>query len=144
MDDALIHLRVPAATKAAWVRESRAAGMRLTDWIISRVERAVPIKAVPISIPAGVTFADLKMTRTPDGEVEFDWAPIRLICAASGVDVAVFAESDEDAVSGLLSQWYAHHLTAGGARDAAMDDLIDEAAIEDAHDQPYSHQPGRA
>lgn len=36
--DALIHLRVPAATKARWVRESRAAGMRLTDWIIERVE----------------------------------------------------------------------------------------------------------
>ena len=37
--DALIHLRVPAATKARWVRESRAAGMRLTDWIVERVER---------------------------------------------------------------------------------------------------------
>lgn len=37
--DALIHLRVPASRKARWVRESRAAGMRLTDWIIKRVER---------------------------------------------------------------------------------------------------------
>lgn len=37
MSDALIHLRVPAATKARWVRESRAAGMRLTDWITARV-----------------------------------------------------------------------------------------------------------
>lgn len=37
--DALIHLRVPAATKARWVRESRAAGMRLTDWITSKVEK---------------------------------------------------------------------------------------------------------
>lgn len=36
-DDALIHLRVPAATKAAWVRASRAAGLRLTDWIVERV-----------------------------------------------------------------------------------------------------------
>ena len=35
--EALIHLRVPAATKARWVRESRAAGMRLTDWITARV-----------------------------------------------------------------------------------------------------------
>lgn len=38
MTDALIHLRVPAELKARWVRESRAAGMRLTDWIITRVE----------------------------------------------------------------------------------------------------------
>ena len=37
-NDALIHLGVPAATKARWVRESRAAGMRLTDWIVQRVE----------------------------------------------------------------------------------------------------------
>ena len=37
MTDSLIHLRVPAATKARWVRESRAAGMRLTDWITARV-----------------------------------------------------------------------------------------------------------
>lgn len=37
-DDALIHLRVPASLKARWVRESRAAGMRLTDWIIQRME----------------------------------------------------------------------------------------------------------
>lgn len=39
MTDALIHLRVPAELKARWVRESRSAGMRLTDWIVSRVER---------------------------------------------------------------------------------------------------------
>lgn len=36
--EALIHLRVPGALKARWVRDSRAAGMRLTDWIIDRVE----------------------------------------------------------------------------------------------------------
>ena len=38
MTDSLIHLRVSAATKARWVRQSRAAGMRLTDWIVQRVE----------------------------------------------------------------------------------------------------------
>ena len=36
--DANIHLRVPAATKARWVSESRAAGMRLTDWIVARID----------------------------------------------------------------------------------------------------------
>ena len=39
VSDALIHLRVPAAAKARWVRESRAAGMRLTDWISARIEQ---------------------------------------------------------------------------------------------------------
>lgn len=35
--DSIIHLRAPAALKARWVRESRAASMRLTDWIVQRV-----------------------------------------------------------------------------------------------------------
>lgn len=39
MNDAIIHLRVPAETKARWVRESRAEGKRLTDWICEAVEK---------------------------------------------------------------------------------------------------------
>jgi len=35
--EALVHLRVPAATKGRWIRASRVAGMRLTDWIISAI-----------------------------------------------------------------------------------------------------------
>lgn len=38
--DALIQLRVPAALKARWVRESRAVGMKLTDWVVEKMERA--------------------------------------------------------------------------------------------------------
>lgn len=59
MIDALIHMRVPAATKARWVRESRAAGMRLTDWIIQRVEAQPMDKITTISTPQGLDFADL-------------------------------------------------------------------------------------
>lgn len=40
-DSALIHLRVPAAQKALWVRLSRAEGVRLTDWIVGRVEASL-------------------------------------------------------------------------------------------------------
>ena len=53
--EALIHLRVPAATKARWVRESRAAGMRLTDWIVSKVEAQPMHKSTPISISIGMS-----------------------------------------------------------------------------------------
>jgi AraC-like DNA-binding protein len=38
-DEALVHLRVPAAVKGRWVRESRADGQRLSDWLIQRIER---------------------------------------------------------------------------------------------------------
>lgn len=37
--EALIHLHVPAELKARWVQASRADGMKLRDWIISKVER---------------------------------------------------------------------------------------------------------
>ena len=41
-DTATIYLRVPAATKGRWVRESRQAGLRLTDWITRAVEAQHP------------------------------------------------------------------------------------------------------
>lgn len=37
-DDALIHLRVPSSVKARWVERSRAAGVKLSDWVVERVE----------------------------------------------------------------------------------------------------------
>ena len=38
-DDTLIHLRVSRERKGRWVKQSRDVGMKLTDWIIERVER---------------------------------------------------------------------------------------------------------
>lgn len=38
MNDATIHLRVPAETKARWVRESREAGQKLTSWIVEKID----------------------------------------------------------------------------------------------------------
>ena len=55
--EALIHLRVPAELKARWVRESRAAGMRLTDWIVQRVE-AQPMDKTVIEPSAEVRAED--------------------------------------------------------------------------------------
>ena len=52
MADALIHLGVPAALKARWVRESRAAGMRLTDWIVEKVEYKMAQKIIHLALAA--------------------------------------------------------------------------------------------
>lgn len=54
MTDALIHLRVPVATKGRWVRASRAAGMRLTDWIVDTVEAYMAQQMTKIAIPDGL------------------------------------------------------------------------------------------
>lgn len=45
--EALIHLHVPAEIKARWVRASRATGMKLSDWIIQRLE-AIPMNVFKV------------------------------------------------------------------------------------------------
>lgn len=143
MTDSLIHLRVPAATKGRWVRASRAAGMRLTDWITAAVEAHMRQQLTRIIIPEGITFASLRLARDPDGALSFDWSPIEAICRASGLPIERY-EASEDAVCQLLTHWYHAHLANGGERDPVQDDLIAEALTEDASGQPYSYPPGRA
>lgn len=68
--DALIHLRVPAALKARWVRDSRAAGMKLTDWIINRVEGArMNVFKVPESLASKYHGAGYGLAATVDGQL---------------------------------------------------------------------------
>lgn len=145
--DALVHLHVPAATKARWVRASRAAGMRLTDWIIKRVEREeAPVqRAVTISIPPDLGFADLRLARDGDtGDVSFDTAVIERIEASSGLPAGWFMSQPEDAVSGLITHWYSTHRAAGGAPDPVAEDLLSEVRAEDERGGGLSHAPGRA
>ena len=97
-----------------------------------------------IAIPDDVRWEDLRLARDADGDVSFDWAPIERICAASGIDVAVFRDAPEDNLANLLNHWYAAHLAGGGARCPVQDDLIAEALIEEQHGEHVSHQPGRA
>lgn len=85
-----------------------------------------------ITIPDGVSFEQLKLSRDPVTlSVEFDWAPIEAICAASGVDPAVFKDSHEDNVSGLIHAWYMGHLANGGAPDPVQEQLHAEVEAED-------------
>lgn len=145
MTDALIHLRVPSATKGRWVHASRAVGLKLTDYITHAVEAYMQQQMmIKICIPDDVRFSDLKLSRDADGMIRFDWEPIDRICAASGVDPAILKEGPEDNVSGLIVRWYEAHLAAGGARDPVQDDLLGEVLAEDAAGQHHSHAPGRA
>jgi len=146
MTDSLIHLRVPAALKARWVRESRAAGTRLTDWIVQRVEaHNMDPKHVAIGIPEGLKFSDLKLARDPTtGDVSFDIAVIEQICEANGLPSDYFMIRPEDALSGLLTSWYRAHIAGGGEPDPVQEDLIAEAREEDAHGGGLSYQPGSA
>lgn len=139
-----IHLTVLNDIKARWVRESRAAGMRLTDWIVSRVDAQPVTKLITVAIPPGLAFADLKLARDADGMVSFDTAVIARIEVASGLPVGHFMARPEDELSDLITQWYRAHLAAGGAPDQVQEDLISEVRAEDAAGQHHSHAPGRA
>lgn len=142
--DSLIHLRVPGATKGRWVRASRAAGMRLDDWIVDAVEAHMQQQMAKIAIPDDLTFADLNLSRESDGSVSFDWRVIERICEASGLPVEMFRDTPEENVSGLIVGWYQAHRQQGGMADPVADDLIGEVIAEDKAGQAVSHAPGRA
>jgi len=144
MSDALINLRVPAATKGRWVRASRAAGQRLTDYITSAVEAYMQQQLARVAIPERLDFADLRLAREPDGSVSFEWGVIERICAASGIPVELLRDGPEDNVAGLLIGWYCAHRERGGNADPVADDLLAEVQAEDAAGQHVSHAPGRA
>ncbi|MDH4451370.1 MAG: hypothetical protein QE265_12400 [Rhodoferax sp.] len=91
---------------------------------------AVSMKVV---IPMGLEFSALKLRRDPVTlDVEFDWAPIELICEESDIDIDVFREQDEDNVAGLIHAWYLEHLQRGGATDPVQEMLLAEVQAENA------------
>lgn len=68
--EALVHLHVPAATKARWVRESRAAGMKLSDWIIQRLEpAAMNVFKVPDTLASKYHGAGHALAATVNGQL---------------------------------------------------------------------------
>ena len=98
-----------------------------------------------ISIPLGMTFADLRLARDPQtGDVSFDTSVIEHIEQESGLPAGFFMGRHEDALAALITTWYSAHRAAGGDADPVADDLIAEVRAEDAAGQHYSHAPGRA
>jgi len=97
-----------------------------------------------IAIPEGMAFSDLRLSRTADGDLEFDADVIRRICAASGLDESVFFETPEDNLSQLLTTWYITARANGEPIDPVMEDIAAEALIEELSGQSISHKPGRA
>jgi hypothetical protein len=144
MTDALIHLRVPADLKGRWVRASRAAGKRLSDWIIDAVEAHMRQQMTQVAIPDDLEFSDLRLSREPDGSVSFDWRVIERICEASGLPVELLRDGPEDNVSGLIVGWYQEHRKRDGEPDPVAEDLIAEALAEEQAGQAASLPPGRA
>lgn len=87
--------------------------------------------AVTIAIPDDLDFSALQLERDPvTHALAFTWGPIRRICEASGLDVALMEH--EDNVSGLIVAWYAEHRRSGGAADLVAEQILAEVLAEDA------------
>jgi len=109
--------------------------------MVNHPNRRKGYKRQRIVIPAGLAFADLKLTRENNGDVSFDTSVVRRIAEASGLDAEFFLSTDEDNAAGLIVAWYQDHRATGGAPDPTAEDLIAEARIEG---DGGSHYPGRA
>ena len=97
--DSLIHLRVPAATKARWVRKSRAAGMRLTDWITSRIEQSMTTITISFDVPAAAFARAEAMAKEVElNDPNYNGADIRVVRG----DFTQVDDSDELRGAGLL------------------------------------------
>lgn len=141
--DSTIHLRVPRETKGRWIRASRAANMRLGEWITQIVEDHMQKQVANIQIPSDLDFSSLRLARDSDGHVSFDWAPIEAICRASDLPPEILKEGPEDNVCSLIVAWYQAHRQQGGPTDPVAEDLLAEVQAENAAGSA-SFPPGRA
>lgn len=141
--DSVVHLRIPAALKGRWVRASRAAGMRLTDWIVAHTEASMAAQTLRINIPDTLAFADLRLRRESDGDLSFDTAPLETIAQASGEHVVQMLQH-EDGIATVITGWYRAARARGEPADPVAEGLAAEVAAEDAAGQGFSLPPGRA
>lgn len=144
MPESVIHLHVPAATKGRWIRASRAAGLRLTDYIVNAVENQMNQQLVNISIPDNLDFSALKLARDADGAVSLEWPIVEKICKHNHLPIEIFSEAPEEILCRLIVVWYNSHKALGGNPDPIAEDLLAEIAAEDSAGQFVSFQPGRA
>ena len=143
-DSSVIHLNVDRQTKGRWVRASRAAGVKLTDYIENAVEAYMKHQLTTVAIPDDVNFDDLQLTMDADGYISFNTDVIAQICRASGVDIRVFEDGPEGNLSEFINTWYRAHQSNGGEKHPVMEAMISEVEIEDLHGQHVSHGAGRA
>lgn len=104
----------------------------------NRRNRASRAASIALTVPADLSFADLRLSRSHEG-ISFDLSALRRLCEASGISIDQFTETHEDNVAGLIVSWYAAHLANGGASDPVADDLVREALASD-----QDHTPGQA
>ncbi|ODS54691.1 MAG: hypothetical protein ABS36_11030 [Acidobacteria bacterium SCN 69-37] len=88
-------------------------------------------RPLTVTIPDGMEFADLRLTRDPITlDLEFDRSVVELICHASGIDSAIFWQAPEDNIAALFAAWYHRHIQEGGAPDPVFEQIRSEIRDE--------------
>ena len=91
-----------------------------------------------------VSFTDLELKRQPDGMMSIVWAPVRRLCAASGVDYLRVRNSDESVLIALVVGWYKVHRENGGSVNEVAEELLGEVRVEESLDGGFIFPPGHA
>lgn len=97
MNNASIHISTQAVIKAAWVRQSRAAGVRLTEWVVSIVEK----QSIALAVAEVGNIAE-QITETP---IYFGSAQTREGVEAMIQAAAAFAVAADDAKRADAALW---------------------------------------
>lgn len=82
---------------------------------------------LPFTVPASVSFADLRLALEPNGQISYNPMVITSIAQASGLPGLFFMQSDAMATE-VIFRWYSAHRLAGGAPDPVAEQLIAEAS----------------
>jgi hypothetical protein len=103
------------------------------------------MRALRVTIPEGVEFADLCLSRdVDDGRVRFSMARIEAICEASALDLDELVDGPQPLVVLLIAAWYRAHISEGGTPDPVQEDLMGEARLEMEHGGGFAYPPGHA
>ena len=65
----VIHISVPRALKARWVKASQATGMKLTDWIVHQLERSMKTYPIPDAIASQYHGAGYALAASAGGQL---------------------------------------------------------------------------
>ena len=76
-----------------------------------------------LKLPAGYSFADLKLRRYAIDAIDLDMDLFKLVCTLNGMDFDRVLQNPGPVVTSVLAVWYKSHLADGGAPDALMEDL---------------------
>lgn len=110
-----------------------------------RATQGADMRALHVTIPDGIEFADLRLSRdTANGLVRFEMAPVKAICKASALDPGEVVHGPRPIVGLVIALWYAVHLKRGGAPDPVQEDLIKEVRLEMKHGGGFTYPPGHA